>query len=171
MEEKRSKTMDIGEMWKLTNREENNWGIEGYEAPKKYNDARQQVWERRIYEENQKVWAKKGHYEKKQMVDKDGNPIVLKRPNYLDEVTKWATSYYNKVRADDILERKPDLLKTGKKEEKPSKEKSACKMYKSGRMLYTDWLILFEKNKTAPRLEEIKDLDKIMEKINAKKAE
>ena len=36
-------------------------------------------------------------------------------------------------------------------------------------MLYTDWLILFEKNKIKPRLEEIKDLEKIMEKINAKK--
>jgi len=36
-------------------------------------------------------------------------------------------------------------------------------------MLYTDWLILYEKNKIKPRLEEIKDLDKIMEKINAKK--
>ena len=42
-------------------------------------------------------------------------------------------------------------------------------MYKANRMLYTDWLILFEKNKIKPRLEEIKDLEKITEKINAKK--
>jgi len=41
-------------------------------------------------------------------------------------------------------------------------------MYKNERMLYTDWLILFEKNKIKPRLEEIKDLEKIMEKVNAK---
>ena len=36
-------------------------------------------------------------------------------------------------------------------------------------MLYTYWIILFEKNKIKPRAEEIKDLEKIMEKINAKK--
>jgi hypothetical protein len=36
-------------------------------------------------------------------------------------------------------------------------------------MLYTDWLILYEKNKIKPRAEEIKYLEKIMEKINAKK--
>jgi len=42
-------------------------------------------------------------------------------------------------------------------------------MYKNERKLYTDDLILFEKNKGKPRLEELKDLEKIMEKINAKK--
>ena len=80
------KLMDIGEMWSLTNREDNNWGVEGYEVPKKYSDAKKQIWDRKVYEENLKVWSKKGHYEKKTKVDKEGNPIVLKRPNYLDEV-------------------------------------------------------------------------------------
>ena len=36
-------------------------------------------------------------------------------------------------------------------------------------MLYTDLLILFEKNKIKPKLEEIKDLEKIMEKVNSKR--
>jgi hypothetical protein len=81
-----SRSMDIAEMWSLINREENNWGIEGYEVSKKYNDAKKQIWDRKVLEENLKVWSKKGHYEKKQKVDKEGNPIVLKRPNYLDEV-------------------------------------------------------------------------------------
>ena len=79
--------MDIGDMWSLTNREDNNWGIEGYEITKKYNDARKQIWDRKVFDDNMKVWSKKGHYDKKQpKVDKDGNPIVVKRPNYLDEV-------------------------------------------------------------------------------------
>ena len=86
-EGKRPKSMDIREMWSLTNREENSWGIEGYEVPKKYNDAKKQILDRKNFEENLKVWSKKGHYEKKQKLDKEGNPIVLKRPNYLDEVS------------------------------------------------------------------------------------
>ena len=56
-----------------------------------------------------------------------------------------------------------------KEDKKPSKDPKLCKLYKAERMLYTDWLILFEKNKIKPRLEEIKDLEKIMEKVNAKK--
>jgi hypothetical protein len=64
------------------------------------------------------------------------------------------------------LENKPPEVKEDKK---PSNDPKLCKMYKAERMLYTDWLILFEKNKIKPRLEEIKDLDKIMEKVNAKK--
>ena len=51
-----------------------------------------------------------------------------------------------------------------KEEIKPSKDPKHSKYYKADRMLYTDWLILFEKNKIKPRLEEIKDLEKIMEK-------
>lgn len=79
---------------------------------------------------------------------------------------KLANSFYDKERAEKILEENPPEVK---EEKKPSNDKNHCKMYKSERMLYTDWLILFEKNKIKPRLEEIKDLEKIMEKINAKK--
>jgi hypothetical protein len=153
-------------MWKLTNREDNAWGIEGYEAPKKYTDAKRQILDRKVYEDNLKVWSKKGHYEKKVLQDKDGNPIIPKRPNYLDEVVKLAKSFYDEKRAQEILEKKTP--EEPKKDEK-SKDKKQCKMYKNERMLYTDWLILFEKNKIKPRLEEIKDLDKIMDKVNAKK--
>lgn len=80
------KTLDIKEMWSLSNREDNNWGIEGYEVVKKYSDARKQVVDRKVFADNLKVWAKKGHYDKKPNLDKDGNAVVLKRPNYLDEV-------------------------------------------------------------------------------------
>jgi len=76
-------------------------------------------------------------------------------------------SFYDEKRAAEILEKKP--IDEPKKDEKPSRDKKNCKMYKNERMLYTDWLILFEKNKIKPRLEEIKDLEKIMEKINTKK--
>jgi len=48
-------------------------------------------------------------------------------------------------------------------------DKKNCKLYKNDKMLYTDWLILWEKNKTQPRLEEIKNIEKIMEGINKKK--
>ena len=42
------RTMDIGEMWSLTNREDNNWGIEGYEVPRKHNDAKKQIRDRKV---------------------------------------------------------------------------------------------------------------------------
>ena len=88
-ESDKHRIMDIGEMWALTNREDNNWGVEGYEVPKKHNDAKKQIWDRKVLEDNLKVWAKKGHYDKKPpKVDKDGNPVIVKRPNYLDEVRK-----------------------------------------------------------------------------------
>lgn len=79
---------------------------------------------------------------------------------------KLATSFYDDKRAQEILEKKPILPVEDKK---PSKDPKNSKFYKNERMLYTDWLILFEKNKIKPRLEEIKDLEKIMEKVNAKK--
>ena len=73
---------------------------------------------------------------------------------------------YDDKRAKEILEKKPEVPIEIKK---PSRDPKFAKYYKNERKLYTDDLILFEKNKIKPRLEEIKDLEKIMEKINVKK--
>jgi hypothetical protein len=58
--------LNMQEMWSLMNKEDTNWGIEGYEAPRKF--------------------IGKNTEGKIALTDKDGKKIIWKRPNYLDDV-------------------------------------------------------------------------------------
>ncbi len=151
--------ISVDEMWSLTNREDKNWGIEGYEIHKNYCDPKKQIEEKKRNAENEKVWARRGHYEKKVQTDKDGKPIILKRPNYLDEVVRVANSFYSKERADKLTEELKD------KSLKPLEKKKKEDVRRAPRVLYTDWMTSNEKKKYAPNPE--KDLTTIKEKIAA----
>ena len=78
--------LTIDDMWKLTlNRDD--MGIEGYECPKLC-----------------KIPKPLPVQLKHKTEDEDGNKIVIKHFNFLDNLFKWANSYSNPVKRD-ILSR------------------------------------------------------------------
>lgn len=107
-------TLTVDEMWNLVKGGNNNWGIEGYEVPRRYaDDIHAAKWKREVEKMIKNptkgiVWPPK---------DKEGNPFFPKRPNFLDEVIKWSNSFYNKEKAEEIIQNKPKLLEAAPKRE------------------------------------------------------
>ena len=150
--------ISVDEMWSLTNREEKNWGIEGYEIHKTYFDHAQQKRTNARNTMNEKVWARRGHYDKiPPKLDKDGKPIILKRPNYLDEVIRIANSFFDKVRSDKLTEDLKD------KSLKPYSRKRKEDVKRAPRELFTETMIKAMKKNNEPQKD--KDLTAILEKI------
>lgn len=137
----KNKTFNLtpSEMWSLRNNEIDG-GIQGYVLPKEILDARGVKWNKDradILKNPKKYRASK--------TDKDGNPVPPpKRPNFLDEVTKWANSFYHKEKAEKTLEdcegKNHPLLQ-------PPKKKEYNKIEYPKRQFYTDLLIREEKKK------------------------
>ncbi len=92
------KIMPVDDIWKAV-KGQDKWGIEGYEPPKKYIDSRHVKWTKKreeILEKHRRVWPPKDW-----PVDKETEKAVKpKRPNYLDEVTKWSKSFYDPNKAE-----------------------------------------------------------------------
>jgi len=150
--------ISVDEMWSLTNREEKNWGIEGYEIHKNYFDYKKTVKDKERDALNEKVWSRRAHYPKPAVkLDKEGKPIVVKRPNYLDEVIKIANSFFSKEKNEKLTEELKD------KSLKPYEKKKKEDVKRAPRVLFTDWMIKNEKKKNEPNKE--KDLTAILEKI------
>lgn len=95
--------MSVDDMWTLVRGSDSNWGIEGYEVPRKYYDYHQVKWEQERYKMLQKPKAD-WPPEKWKKDEETGKPIPPKRPNYLDQVIKWAHSYYDPKRAEEVKE-------------------------------------------------------------------
>ena len=151
--------MSVPEMWSLVKGENSNWGIEGYEAPKKYFDYKQV--------KNLKEAALNNVKPKWPLKDVDGNVIVTKRPNYLDEVIKWSNSYYDKEKAEKILEEKGKSMKIKEK----GTDKNATKMYKHDRDYYIDHIIRDEKKKQIYYPEKEDMVNEIAEKVKKEQSE
>ena len=91
------------EMYRLSSRQL-EIGIEGYEIPKKYNDHHQCVWERRreqILSAHKHVWPPEDWPK-----DKDDVKIKPKKKTFLDDLYKWCYSYYNKEKAEALIQEK-----------------------------------------------------------------
>jgi len=150
--------ISVDEMYCLTNHEEKNWGIEGYEIHKNYFDYAQIKKDKERNAFNERVWSRRPNAQ-----DKDKNakkPIIAKRPNYLDEVIKKANSFYNKEKAEKLMEELKE--KSLKHPENKNKEKKED-VRRAPRVLFTDWMIKNEKKKNEPNKD--KDLTAILEKI------
>ena len=81
-EKRMQRNMSVDDMWN-TVKGNDNWGIEGYEPVIKYVDPRLQM-KKREYEDNIKDQVK--NPKKYWPVKKNDEIVVLKRPNYLDDV-------------------------------------------------------------------------------------
>ena len=91
------------EMYRLSSRQL-EIGIEGYEIPKKYNDHHQCVWERRreqILSAHKHVWPPEDWPK-----DKDDVKIKPKKKTFLDDLYKWCYTYYNKEKAEALIQEK-----------------------------------------------------------------
>jgi hypothetical protein len=126
------------EMWTTIHGTNQNWGIEGYEVPRQYYDYHQVKWaqeRKKILDSHKRVWPPTD-WPKDKETDKPVKPI---RKNFIDDYIKWATSFNDPKRSDEIKEslesrgcfrmpepKKPmNLREKFLKEEKEKKEKMA----------------------------------------------
>lgn len=102
----KSQTLTPDEVYNLASRQI-PWGIEGYEIPRHYFDYHQSVWNKRriaIKEGKEKpIWPPKDWPGTK---EDPTNKVPPKRRNYLDDLYKWCNSFYDKARAQQLIEEK-----------------------------------------------------------------
>lgn len=148
----KARSINVEEMWSLMNKEDKNWGIEGYNAPRKYHNIPKLVVTK--------------------LKDKDGNPIKFKRLNYLDDIVKWSNSFFSKERAEKVKEYYDShnrSLEEYQPKVKESKTKESCQLYKHNRLCFTDELIKNEKKKSdvyESKKDAIEELRKEIEEKN-----
>lgn len=100
-ETKKNPSLSINEMWGLEKKQE-NWGIEGYEVPKFYHDATKQAI--RLRERDEKNNKHKREWPPKDWpLNQNKRPIPPKRPNYLDQIDKWAKSFYDPIKRTELI--------------------------------------------------------------------
>ena len=93
------------EMYKLNIRQL-EIGIEGYRIPRKYNDHHKCVWARKrekILFSHKHVWPPEDWPRSK---DDENMKVKPKRKTFLDDLYKWCYSYYDKEKAEALIEEK-----------------------------------------------------------------
>lgn len=127
------------EMWDITKGTNKNWGIEGYEIPRQYFDVRQQKWLKKreqIINAHKREWPPLD-WPKPKEGEKPQPPV---RINFIDEQVKWANSFNDPKKSEEIkqslesrgtfkpLEKKPprDLRSKFLDDEKKEKERVAA---------------------------------------------
>lgn len=155
------KTVDLKpqEMWKMRNRELDG-GIEGYKVPKEEWDVAAIKWKKL---RGDILKNPKAHRKDPKIDEETGKVILPKRPNFLDDLFKWSNSYYNKTKAEEILEDKgPDFNKP-----QPPKKIKEIKIEYPKRKFFTDLLIRDQKkNYEQPQWDGREEaIDNVKEKI------
>jgi len=91
------------EMWNCIKGSTQNWGIEGYQITKKYYDYRQVKWlqeRERILKAHKKEWPPQNWPK-----DKESDKLVPpKKTNFIDDQIKWANSFNDPKKSDEIKE-------------------------------------------------------------------
>ena len=93
------------EMYKL-NSHQLEYGIEGYEISRKYNDHHQCVWARKrekILKDHKHIWPPEDWPRSK---EDENVKVKPKRKTFLDDLYKWCYSYYDKKKAETLIEEK-----------------------------------------------------------------
>ena len=91
------------EMWQCIKGSSQNWGIEGYEIPKKYYDYHQVKWQQeraKILERHKRVWPPQDWPKSK---DED-KLVPPHRPNFIENYIKWANSFNDEKKSEEIKE-------------------------------------------------------------------
>ena len=89
------------EMWQCVKGSSQNWGIEGYEIAKKYYDYHQVKWyqeRKRILEKHKRVWPPQDWPKSKE----DDKLVPPHRPNYIDDYVKWAHSFNDEKKSEEV---------------------------------------------------------------------
>ena len=96
-------TITPEDMWNAEHNSSSSWGIEGYEVPKVYFDYHQELWVKErgnILNAHKRVWPPE-NWPRDKETDKKVPP---KRPNYIDEYIKWAKSFNDPKRSEELRE-------------------------------------------------------------------
>ena len=91
------------EMWNCIKGSSQNWGIEGYQIARKYYDYRQVKWlqeREKILKAHKKEWPPQ-NWPKDKETDKLVPP---KKTNFIDDQIKWANSFNDPKKSDEIKE-------------------------------------------------------------------
>ena len=89
------------EMWQCVKGSSQNWGIEGYEIAKKYYDYHQVKWyqeRKKILDQHKRVWPPQDWPKAK---DED-KLVPPHRPNFIDDYIKWANSFNDEKKSEEI---------------------------------------------------------------------
>ena len=89
------------EMWQCIKGSSQNWGIEGYEISKKYYDYHQVKWyqeRKKILDQHKRVWPPQNWPKAK---DED-KLIPPHRPNFIEDYVKWANSFNDEKKSEEI---------------------------------------------------------------------
>ena len=89
------------EMWQCVKGSSQNWGIEGYEIAKKYYDYHQVKWyqeRKNILEKHKRVWPPQDWPKSKE----DDKLVPPHRPNYIDDYVKWANSFNDEKKSEEV---------------------------------------------------------------------
>ena len=123
-------------------------GIEGYKIPRKYNDHRKCVWERKrakILSDHKHIWPPDDWPKSK---EDENIKVKPKRKTFLDDLFKWCNSYYSKERAQAVIEAKnldvkdyvkPRFIDKKRRADFLANEKSKEERRK-GRTTYFEWV-------------------------------
>lgn len=142
-------------MWSVVNKEANTFGIQGYEAAKKYIDHKKIKIENEAAELNLDVWAGKKHYPKPKLnLDAEGKPIIPTKINYIDEHLKQVNANFSQKKFDAFVEALKEKGKTLEDVERIKimdqaviKDPNKAKFYKHDRKTYLADIIDDEKKK------------------------
>ena len=91
------------EMWNCIKGSSQNWGIEGYQITKKYYDYRQVKWlqeREKILKAHKREWPPQ-NWPKDKETDKLVPP---KKTNFIDDQIKWANSFNDPKKSEEIKE-------------------------------------------------------------------
>ena len=89
------------EMWTCVRGQTQNWGIEGYQVPRKYFDHEQYKWEIKraeILRNHRRVWPR-NDWPKDKETEK---PIMSIRKNYIDDVIKLAKPFNEPGKSEEL---------------------------------------------------------------------
>jgi len=164
--EKNSHSLNLNEMWNLETREDSKiFGVPGYNIPKKYFDPIKHKSDRESEALNELVWKGNEHYPSpKLQKDNNGNEILPKRPNFIDEILKFNKSNFSQKTFDAYVEKLQNKgltlqelegTKISKINEKSPEVNSS--FFKIDRKTYIDEIIREEKKKVqfSPEMNEI----------------
>jgi hypothetical protein len=88
-------------MWQCVKGSSQNWGIEGYEIARKYYDYHQVKWyqeRKKILDQHKRVWPPQNWPKAK---DED-KLVPPHRPNFLDDYVKWANSFNDEKKSEEV---------------------------------------------------------------------
>ena len=91
------------EMWQCVKGSSQNWGIEGYEIPRHYYDYHQVKWyqeREKILNSHKRVWPPQDWPKSKE----DDKLVPPHRPFFIEDIIKWATSYNDPKKSDEVKE-------------------------------------------------------------------